>query len=201
MPSALALVVAVQAAIDGKRGTFNVFGIGETVHRPGDGPVPDRAKPYVLVGCQLRWMVDEVGRAWHELFRVGPPGKLVVIGTPGYLYEALPLNRTPSPGWVLPSWATPSYSAPLASSVAAVRLMDSSPSCAQNIAARFTVVQPASRSAVLSPLLCAAARAAPRPGKARLIVATSISCLLDVPASPHVRAWMARGPDTAHAAG
>src|SRR5690242_1019075 len=98
MPSSLALVVAVQAAIDGKRGTFNVFGIGETVHRPGDGPVPDRAKPYVLVGCQLRWMVDEVGRAWHELFRVGPPGKLVVIGTPGYLYEAPALEPHTIPG-------------------------------------------------------------------------------------------------------
>src|SRR5690242_6262253 len=98
MPSALALVVAVQAAIDGKRGTFNVFGIGETVHRPGHGPVPDRAKPYVLVGCQLRRMVDEVGHAWREVFRVGPPGKLAVIETPGYLYEAPALEPHTVPG-------------------------------------------------------------------------------------------------------
>src|SRR5215475_11124922 len=97
--------------------------------------------------------------------------------------KPLPLNRIPSPGWVLPRSVRPSYLMPLANSVGAVRLMDSLPTCAQNIAARFTVVQPASRNAVFSPLLSSAARAAPRPGKARRVVATSISCLHGVHAA------------------
>src|SRR5690242_7592358 len=88
MPSALPLVIAVQATIDGKGGAANVSGIGETVHRPGHGPVPDRAQPYIPVGCQLRGMVYEVGCAWRQPFGVSPSGKLAVVGTPGYLYEA-----------------------------------------------------------------------------------------------------------------
>src|SRR6516162_400755 len=127
--------------------------------------------------------------------------------------KLLPLNRTPSPGWVLPRSGRPSYSAPLASSVAAVRLIDSSPTCAQNIAARFTVVQPASRNAVFSPLLSSAARTPLRPGNACRMVVTSITFLLGVPAvtrRQRVRQgrWaslgglgQARGPGTVHAAG
>lgn len=88
--------------------------------------------------------------------------QLTVVETPVICMKPLPLNRTPSPGRVVPSSARPSYSAPLATSVGVARLMDSSPTCAQNgfTFYRCAACQPQSR---VEP----AARAAPRPGKAR----------------------------------
>ena len=101
--------------------------------------------------------------------------QLTVVETPVICMKPLPLNRTPSPGRVVPSSARPSYSVPLANSVGVARLMDSSPTCAQNgfTFYRCAACQPQSR---VEP----AARAAPRPGKARRKVTTSISCLLGV---------------------
>lgn len=88
--------------------------------------------------------------------------QLTVVETPVVCMKPLPLNRTPSPRRVVPSSARPSYSAPLATSVGVARLMDSSPTWAQNgfTFYRCAACQPQSR---VEP----AARAAPRPGKAR----------------------------------
>src|SRR5690349_21025505 len=107
MPPVRTVSKAVQPAIDGTGRSLNVFGIGETVHRPGYGPIPDRAKPYMLVGCQLPRMVDEVGRAWHESLRVSPPGKPAIVRAPGYLYEAPALEPHTVPGVGVAKIGTP----------------------------------------------------------------------------------------------
>jgi hypothetical protein len=43
-------------------------------------------------------MVDEVGCAWRKPFGVSPPGKLAVVGTSSYLYEAPALEPHTIPG-------------------------------------------------------------------------------------------------------
>ena len=52
-------------------------------------------------------MVDEVGCAWYEPFGVGPPGKLAVVGTPGYLYETPALEPHPVTGVGVAKVGTP----------------------------------------------------------------------------------------------
>src|SRR5215468_1862598 len=98
MVSVRPIFKTVQATVDGPGRFHNVSGIGDPVHVPGHGPVPDRAQPYVLVGCQLRGMVDEVGCGWHQPFGVSPLGKVAVVGAPGYLYEAPALEPHAIPG-------------------------------------------------------------------------------------------------------
>src|SRR5690242_19000109 len=98
MVSVRPIIKTVQATVDGLGRFLNVSGIGESVHVPGHGPVPDRAQPYILVGGQLRGMVDEVCLAWRQPFVVGPAGKFAVVETPGYLYEAPALEPYAIPG-------------------------------------------------------------------------------------------------------
>src|SRR5215467_7985231 len=98
MPSVSPVLKTVQAAIDGKGRAVNVFGIGERVHVPGHGPVPDRAEPYILVGGQLGRIVDEVGWAWDEALFVSPLRKLAVVQAAGYLNEAPAFEPHTIPG-------------------------------------------------------------------------------------------------------